>query len=338
MRTLGASVGEGGVNRRPDVILAQQLLNRHQPPRRPLLRLDGIVGPRTQAAIRAFQARVVHLRDVDGRIDPRGPTIRHLRFAPHEITATRSPVHQPPLRPALHQPAPPVPATAHAPSPSASPAHAPSPPASPAHAPSPPASPAPARFPPASSAPAPAPAAPPAAQEAAGHRDVIAWGARVSRTFKLKVLEITRRLDISPDFLMSCMAFESGETFSPSIRNAAGSGAVGLIQFMPSTARALHTTVEALAAMIPERQLDYVERYFQPYRGRIQVIEDIYMMILFPKAIGRPADFQLFTRGTTAYRQNRGLDADRNGAVSKYEAAAAVRAKYAKGLRPGFIG
>lgn len=41
---------------------------------------------------------------------------------------------------------------------------------------------------------------------------------------------------------MAAMAFESGETFSPSIKNAAGSGAVGLIQFMPSTAKALGTS------------------------------------------------------------------------------------------------
>jgi hypothetical protein len=133
------------------------------------------------------------------------------------------------------------------------------------------------------------------------------------------------------------MAFESGETFSPSIRNAAGSGAVGLIQFMPSTAKALHTSTTNLAAMSAEHQLDYVERYFRPYRGRIRTIEDIYMTILYPKAIAKPKDYPLFQAGTVAYRQNRGLDADGDGAVRKYEAAAAVRGKYAKGLRPGFI-
>lgn len=152
------------------------------------------------------------------------------------------------------------------------------------------------------------------------------------------MLEITARLDISPDFLMSCMAFESGESFSPSIRNAAGSGAVGLIQFMPSTAKALHTTTDALASMSAESQLAYVERYFRPYKGRIRTIEDIYMTILYPKAIGRGADYALFSGSTTAYRQNKGLDADGDGTVNKYEAAAAVRAKYRKGLKPGYIG
>ena len=45
----------------------------------------------------------------------------------------------------------------------------------------------------------------------------------------------------NPDFLLACMAFESGMSFCSSIRNAA-SGATGLIQFMPSTARGLGTT------------------------------------------------------------------------------------------------
>jgi hypothetical protein len=167
---------------------------------------------------------------------------------------------------------------------------------------------------------------------------VVAWGAKVSPAFKRKVMEITARLDISADFLMSCMAFESGETFSPSIRNAAGSGAVGLIQFMPKTAKALHTSTAALAAMSAESQLAFVERYFRPYKGRIRTIEDIYMTILFPRAIGRDQGYTLFSGDTKAYRQNKGLDADGDLRVNKYEAAAAVRAKYKKGLRPGYIG
>lgn len=35
---------------------------------------------------------------------------------------------------------------------------------------------------------------------------------------------------------MACMAFETGETFSPNEPNKADSGAVGLIQFMPKVA------------------------------------------------------------------------------------------------------
>ena len=166
----------------------------------------------------------------------------------------------------------------------------------------------------------------------------IAWGAKVSVAFKVKAIAISERLQVSPDFLMSCMAFESGETFSPLIRNAAGSGAVGLIQFMPSTARTLKTSSDELRGMSPERQLDYVEAYFKPYAGRLHSIEDIYMTILYPKAIGKGSDYVLFKSGTVAYNQNKGLDRDQDGAVTVREAAEAVRAKYRKGLSVGYLG
>jgi hypothetical protein len=63
----------------------------------------------------------------------------------------------------------------------------------------------------------------------------IAWGKKVSAEFKQKVLECCGRLGVNPDFLMSAMAFETGETFDPKAHNAS-TGATGLIQFLPSTA------------------------------------------------------------------------------------------------------
>jgi hypothetical protein len=102
----------------------------------------------------------------------------------------------------------------------------------------------------------------------------LAWGARVSGAFKTGVGSIAKTLELNPDFLMAAMAFETGETFSPSITNAAGSGAAGLIQFTPGTAKALGTTTAALATMTAEAQLEYVGKYFLPKRGRLWTIED----------------------------------------------------------------
>lgn len=165
----------------------------------------------------------------------------------------------------------------------------------------------------------------------------LAWGKKVSSAFVLVFLEMCTRLgwqdEDRPSWLMSCIAFESGETFSPSIRNAAGSGATGLIQFMRTTATALGTTVEALAAMTAVEQLQYVERYFAPYAHRITTLSDMYMAILLPKYIGAPGNAVLFSGGT-AYRQNAGLDADKDGTVTKDEATALVAAKYARGMDP----
>jgi len=165
----------------------------------------------------------------------------------------------------------------------------------------------------------------------------IAWGAKVSVAFKTKVIQISGNLGIDPNYLMAAMAFESVETFSASVKNAQ-SGATGLIQFMPSTATALGTSTGALAAMTPEAQLDYVEKYFASYKNQLHSLEDVYMVILWPAAVGKPNTSILFSKPSAAYEQNKGLDADHDGNVTKQEAAARVRAKLVKGQGAGFIG
>ena len=73
------SVGKGGGNKKADVRTVQILLNSTPPDDGGpdvLLAEDGLIGPKTQAAIDKIQAKV--LRQRDGRIDPHGPTIKAL--------------------------------------------------------------------------------------------------------------------------------------------------------------------------------------------------------------------------------------------------------------------
>ena len=104
------------------------------------------------------------------------------------------------------------------------------------------------------------------ARSTASSSDQLAWGAKVSEGFRNKARAIAVDLGCNPDFLMAAMAFETGETFSPSIRNPQ-SGATGLIQFMPSTAKALGTTTNDLATMSAEDQLDFVAKFFNDHKG-----------------------------------------------------------------------
>lgn len=157
------------------------------------------------------------------------------------------------------------------------------------------------------------------------------WGSKVSTDFKQRVREICTGLDLNPSHLMNCMAFETGETFRADIRNAAGSGATGLIQFMPFTAKALGYTTDELADMTPEQQLSVVYKYFYPFRGSLTTLEDVYMAILYPAAVGKPRNFRLFLGGTIAYRQNSGLDVDRDNDVEKWEAARMIYGKVRRG-------
>src|SRR3546814_4426455 len=65
------------------------------------------------------------------------------------------------------------------------------------------------------------------------------------------------RLGTKPEYLMAVMSFETGGSFSPAQANNAGSGATGLIQFMPNTAAGLGTSTAALAQMSSVEQLQY---------------------------------------------------------------------------------
>lgn len=80
-------------------------------------------------------------------------------------------------------------------------------------------------------------------------------GKYVTLEFKEKVVEICRKLQVEPDDLMAVMAFESW--LDPTTINSIG--AAGLIQFLPSTAKELDTTTDALRKMTALEQLSYAE-------------------------------------------------------------------------------
>lgn len=186
----------------------------------------------------------------------------------------------------------------------------------------------------------------------------LAWGAKVSPVFRARVWWMSRELGVPADDLMAAMAWESGRSFRPDIRNMAGSGATGLIQFMPSTALGLFETAEQiagytdaqraakgraytdkLAAMTAEDQLNYVFKYFKPYTGRLKNLGDLYMAILWPAGVGKPDTFVLWEKAKrpTTYRQNAGLDVDKNGAITRAEALSKVSGLLAEGRRaPNF--
>lgn len=168
----------------------------------------------------------------------------------------------------------------------------------------------------------------------------LAWGTKVSTAFISGVFNICHGFnwyEDSANDLMSCMAWESEYTFSPGVLNKAGSGATGLIQFMPLTAKGMGTTVQDLAAMTAEDQLHYVREYFAPYAPRIASLSDMYMAILLPSFVGKSDFSALFTRGTTAYRQNSGLDVNTDGLITKAEATSKVLATKQLGLQPPHV-
>ena len=167
----------------------------------------------------------------------------------------------------------------------------------------------------------------------------LAWSEKVTPEFTAKVSVIAKDLKLGwqgADQLMSCMAFETGGTFSPKIKNGAGAPYYGLIQFGAAAAKDIGTTTDKLIKMTAMEQLDYVYKFFKPYTGRLSTTSDIYMRILYPVAVAKPEDYVLFSEGSKgkAYAQNRGLDLNRDGKITKAEAAAKVEQKMVEGLHP----
>lgn len=142
--------------------------------------------------------------------------------------------------------------------------------------------------------------------------------------FIRRVEEMADNLSTLPEWLLAVMSFETGGSFSPTQTNP-NSSATGLIQFLPSTAVGLGTTIADLVQMTALEQLDVVEAYFaQPqYRGKLNTLEQVYTAVLS----GTPREninTVLFSAPSRAYRGNAGLDYNNDGNITVGEASTLV--------------
>lgn len=141
------------------------------------------------------------------------------------------------------------------------------------------------------------------------------------RPFISKVRDISAALSIKPDWLMALMNHESG--LNHRIQNRNG-GATGLIQFMPATARRLGTTTEALRSMSNVQQLDYVYKYFAPFKGKIRSYSDLYLITFYPYALGKPDDYVFGSERSVTWAkkvrdQNKSIDLNNDSLITMGE-------------------
>jgi len=137
-----------------------------------------------------------------------------------------------------------------------------------------------------------------------------------STAFLNRVKDIASTLGFPADWLMLCINFETGGTFSPSVKNPSSS-ATGLIQFMEATARDLGTTTAQLAAMTNVQQLDYVYKYLakvQKTYGAFNHPVDLYLAIFYPAAIPKPLDYRF---PNNVYAVNKVFDVNKRGYFTK---------------------
>ena len=144
-----------------------------------------------------------------------------------------------------------------------------------------------------------------------------------------KVKSIGKNVGLDYKMILAIMYFESG--ISHTAVNSQ-SKATGLIQFMPSTAQALGTTVGELRNMTALKQLDYVNKFFnlnKSLRPYIKSPEDAYFLVFYPLAAKKDDSFILGSeisdkRARLIAKQNP-VDTNKDGVLSKGEVKAKVR-------------
>ncbi len=137
------------------------------------------------------------------------------------------------------------------------------------------------------------------------------------QAFDSKVREVSSLLGVAPEWLMAVMYAES--KFDAGVRNFKGSGATGLIQFMPAVAAEMGVTTNQLGMMGHVQQMDYVYRYLQTVQSRyggFNSLTDLYLAVLYPKALNQDYCYTLYAKPSKSFKQNSGLDENADGRVT----------------------
>ncbi len=164
------------------------------------------------------------------------------------------------------------------------------------------------------------------------------FGAEKTSAFRAKLLEVSNDLGIDPNYIMACIALETGKTFRTDIKNP-GSSATGLIQFMRVTAEELGTTTAQLRRMDHVQQMEYVKKYFLMQSRNVGVpteqwsLEDVYYSIFSPKTIKLKPNDIIYKKGDgDTYNKNLYHDVNKDGRITKSEIAENIRVNYKQGI------
>lgn len=152
---------------------------------------------------------------------------------------------------------------------------------------------------------------------------------KVSKAFVDKVISISNKLGIDPNWAMFVMNNESG--LSSSIENSIG--CVGLIQFCPDATGGYKTLggvaykLSDIKIMDPVKQLDLVYQYWkdmQKQYGTYSSYHDLYLATFYPYAIDQPDDYVVGSERSQAYaqkvaQQNPSFNVNKDAIITKAE-------------------
>lgn len=150
--------------------------------------------------------------------------------------------------------------------------------------------------------------------------------------FLARVKQVAKSINCDYKDLLAVMNSESG--LNPAIQNTAGYQAYGLIQFTPSTAAELGTTVDKLVKMSAVKQLDYVEKFYlnarktRGFGNKKFTAADLYAITFLPARANRNllcVEGERWESGRKKgqlknwYEANKVFDKNRDGKIEKWE-------------------
>ncbi len=151
------------------------------------------------------------------------------------------------------------------------------------------------------------------------------------RQSDLKALDnAAKEIGVEIDWLATVISFESG--FNPAVQNKF-SNATGLIQVLPSTASNIlklskEEAIEKVKKMSFSEQLQKVViPYFSSYKGRLHSLDDTYLAVFYPAAIGKSSDTIIAIQGQPIYDQNAGFDKLGLGYITKFDITSRIRSQ-----------
>lgn len=147
------------------------------------------------------------------------------------------------------------------------------------------------------------------------------WGNKVSCDFRKRVVAVSKNLGLPQEkneganWLMAIMALETNYTFSPRIGSfnknpdeTARYKYIGLIQFGKAAATSVGTTRTHLMSLSAEKQLDYVEKYYQQsqFQNLLTNKTALYLAVNYPNATNKASqrNYVVYDSTKDAYDDN----------------------------------
>lgn len=129
------------------------------------------------------------------------------------------------------------------------------------------------------------------------------------------IARVAKNIGVNPNDLAAVISFETGGTFSPSIKNPK-STATGLIQFMVGSGgtkgKYYGMSRSEFSGLSFDKQMEYVERYFKDRGFRADKKQDVASTYTAVTGYG-------YRRGSEAYELNKVWDSNRDGYIDKGE-------------------